>query len=67
MKSGVGKMSEGVVMYGGVVLFNMSGVALGFGVAAQDQERIRELEPTGIVVLRQSDAGEFLRDERLLM
>ena len=34
-KAGLSRMTDGIPQYGGVVVFSMSDIALGFGVAAQ--------------------------------
>ena len=62
-KSGLGRITDGVPQYGGVIVLSMSDVPLGFGVAAQSTEVCKELEPTGNVVLHQGDIGEYLRNE----
>jgi 60S ribosome subunit biogenesis protein NIP7 len=38
----------------------------GFGVTARSTAEGRRLDPTGIVVFRQADCGEYLRDEDTL-
>jgi 60S ribosome subunit biogenesis protein NIP7 len=38
-------------------------VCAGFGLAAQPTEYCKDLDPTGNVVLHQSDVGEYLRVE----
>ncbi len=56
-------MTDGIPQYGGVVVFSMSDIALGFGVAAQPTEYCKDLEPMANVVLHQGDIGEYLRVE----
>lgn len=51
--------AEAVRSYADVVL-------QGFGVTARSTAEARRLDPTGIVVFRQADAGEYLRDEDTL-
>ncbi|KAK9084207.1 hypothetical protein Scep_030678 [Stephania cephalantha] len=63
LKGGVGRITEGVGPGDGVVVFSMSDVALGFGVAAKGTQECRRLDPNGIVVLHQGDVGEYLRME----
>ena len=41
---GLARISEGVPMYGGVIVYNMNNVALGFGVTAKSTEEIRALD-----------------------
>lgn len=62
-KAGIGRMSDGVPQYGGVIVNNMAGTPLGFGVAAQSTEFTQEMNPTAFAILHQADVGEYLRDE----
>lgn len=59
-------MTEGVPQYAGVIVFNMSNVPLGFGIASHATEICRTLPPTSHVVLHQADVGEYLRQEDTL-
>ena len=61
LKSGMARITESVPQYAGVVVYNMSDIPLGFGVAAQSTDACRELEATGNCVLHQADIGEYLR------
>lgn len=63
LKGGVGRMTEVIEAGDGVVVFSMTDVALGFGIAAKGTTECRKLDPNGIVVLRQGDIGEYLRTE----
>lgn len=60
-KSGLARMTENTPQYAGVVVYSMSDIPLGFGVAAQSTEHCQSLDPTGNVVLHQADIGEYLR------
>lgn len=60
-KSGLARITESTPQYAGVVVYNMSDIPLGFGVAAQGTDSCKDLEPTGNVVLHQADIGEYLR------
>lgn len=62
-KSGLGRITENTPKYGGAVVYSMSDVPLGFGVAAQPTEFCKDLDPTAVVVLHQADVGEYLRVE----
>ena len=62
-KSGIGRLTDDIPKYAGVVVYNMSDVPLGFGVAAQSTAFVKELDPTAYVVLHQGDVGEYLRFE----
>ncbi|GAB2242151.1 hypothetical protein Droror1_Dr00018926 [Drosera rotundifolia] len=63
LKGGVGRMTEGIEAGDGVVVFSMTDVALGFGIASKGTTECRKLDPNGIVVLHQVDIGEYLRTE----
>lgn len=41
---GLARISESVPQYGGVIVYNMNNVALGFGVTAKSTEEIRSLD-----------------------
>ena len=62
-KSGLSRITDGVTQYSGVVVYNLSDIPLGFGVAAQPTEYCKDLDPTSNVVLHQADIGEYLRIE----
>ena len=62
-KAGLARITDSTPQYGGVVVFSMADVPLGFGVAAQPTEYCKDLDPTGNVVLHQGDVGEYLRSE----
>ncbi|KAM7277547.1 hypothetical protein ACFE04_004681 [Oxalis oulophora] len=63
LKGGLGRITEGINAGDGVVVFSMSDVPLGFGISAKGTQDCRKLDPNGIVVLHQADAGEYLRME----
>lgn len=60
-KSGLARMTENTPQYAGVVVYNMSDIPLGFGVAAQSTDFCQQLDPSGNVVLHQADIGDYLR------
>jgi 60S ribosome subunit biogenesis protein NIP7 len=60
-KNGLARMTESTPQYAGVVVYSMSDIPLGFGVAAQSTDSCQQLDPTGNVVLHQADIGEYLR------
>lgn len=60
-KSGLARITDATPQYAGVIVYSMSDIPLGFGVAAQSTDRCKDLEPTGNVVLHQADIGEYLR------
>ena len=63
IKAGMGRMTEAIPQYAGVVVLSMANTPLGFGRAAQGTARATDLDPTSIVVLHQADIGEYLREE----
>ena len=63
LKNGMARITEGTPQYAGVIVYSMSEVPLGFGVAAQSTDHCKDLDPTGNVVLHQADIGEYLRVE----
>eukprot|EP00252_Welwitschia_mirabilis_P006860 TRINITY_DN1777_c0_g2_i1.p1 TRINITY_DN1777_c0_g2~~TRINITY_DN1777_c0_g2_i1.p1 ORF type:complete len:185 (-),score=12.67 TRINITY_DN1777_c0_g2_i1:219-773(-) len=63
LKSGLGRITENTTQNEGVVIFSMSDVPLGFGVAAKSTQDCRKLEPNAIVAYHQADIGEYLRME----
>uniref|UniRef100_A0A7N0UP57 PUA domain-containing protein n=1 Tax=Kalanchoe fedtschenkoi TaxID=63787 RepID=A0A7N0UP57_KALFE len=63
LNGGLGRIMEGIAAGDGVVVFSMADVALGFGIAAKSTGDCRKMDPNGIVVLHQADAGEYLRME----
>lgn len=63
-KAGLGRITEGVPQYAGVVVYSLSNVPLGFGVVAHSTALMAALEPTALVVLHQGDIGEYLRNEQ---
>lgn len=65
-KGGVQRMTDNIPQYAGVVVYSVTDAPLGFGIAAQSTERAKELDGTTVVVLHQSDVGEYLREEETL-
>ena len=50
LKSGLGRITENTPANQGVVVYSMSDVPLGFGVAAKSTQDCRKLDPSSIVV-----------------
>ncbi|KVI03751.1 Pseudouridine synthase/archaeosine transglycosylase [Cynara cardunculus var. scolymus] len=63
VKGGLGRITDNINAYDGVVVFSMSDVPLGFGIAAKSTQDCRKMDPNGLVVIRQADTGEFLRNQ----
>ncbi|KAH7676713.1 60S ribosome subunit biogenesis protein NIP7 protein [Dioscorea alata] len=61
LKGGLGRITENTKAGDGVVVFSMSDLPLGFGVAARSAQDCRKAEVKSIVVNHQSDIGEYLR------
>lgn len=66
LKAGLGRVSENTPKYQGVVVFSMSDVPLGFGLAAYSTQEMRRADPTAVVCFNQADTGEYLRNEEIL-
>ncbi|KAJ7550634.1 hypothetical protein O6H91_07G110600 [Diphasiastrum complanatum] len=63
LKSGLGRITDNTPQYQGVVIYSMSDIPLGFGIAAKSTHDCRKLDPNDIVALHQADVGEYLRIE----
>jgi len=63
IKAHIGRMSENIVQYSGVVVFSMNDTPLGFGVTSRSTLQSKDLDPTGIVCFNYADIGEYLRLE----
>ncbi|XP_018328355.1 60S ribosome subunit biogenesis protein NIP7 homolog [Agrilus planipennis] len=66
-KSGLGRISESTEKYQGVVIFSMSDIPLGFGVAAKSTAECKHSDPLAIVCFHQADIGEYIRAEEDLL
>jgi 60S ribosome subunit biogenesis protein NIP7 len=67
LKAHLGRMTENTPKYQGVVIYSMSDVPLGFGVAGFSTAECRKVEPAAIVSFNQADVGEYLRHETELV
>lgn len=63
LKQGLGRITEGTERYDGLIVYSMSDMPLGFGVAGKSTSDCRRADPRDIVCLRQADVGEYLRHE----
>ncbi|KAJ5558993.1 Pseudouridine synthase/archaeosine transglycosylase [Penicillium sp. DV-2018c] len=67
LKAHVARWSaEDAPVNSGVIIMDESDNPLGFGVTARGISEMRRLEPTSVVVHRQADTGEYLREEDTL-
>lgn len=66
IKAGVQRITEDMPQNAGVIVLSMSNAPLGFGLAAQAADRLKDLDGTAMAVLHQSDVGEYLREEEAL-
>uniref|UniRef100_A0A1S4MXP6 60S ribosome subunit biogenesis protein NIP7 homolog n=1 Tax=Pediculus humanus subsp. corporis TaxID=121224 RepID=A0A1S4MXP6_PEDHC len=66
LKSGLGRITENTAKYQGVVVYSMTDVPLGFGVAAKSTAECKLADPITIVCFRQADVGEYIRSEETL-
>ncbi|KAL2607774.1 hypothetical protein R1flu_026347 [Riccia fluitans] len=60
LKSGLARITDNTPQHQGVVVYSMSDIPLGFGLAAKSTADCRKLDPTDIVLLHQSDIGVVL-------
>ncbi|CAH0552879.1 unnamed protein product [Brassicogethes aeneus] len=66
-KSGLGRISENAEKYQGVVVYSMSDLPLGFGVAARSTAECKHADPMSSVCFHQADIGEYIRSEEDLL
>lgn len=66
-KSGLGRISENTEKYNGVLVYSMSDLPLGFGVAAKSTVECKFAEPLSSVCFHQADIGEYIRAEEDLL
>jgi 60S ribosome subunit biogenesis protein NIP7 len=67
LKAHLGRITEDTPEHQGVVIYNMSDIAIGFGVTARSTGEMRDSDPTAILIFHQADIGEYLRDEDNLL
>ena len=63
LKGHLARITENTPINTGVVVFSMTDIPLGFGVCMKTTQQCRDLDPTQVVVINQSDVGEYLRSE----
>ncbi|KAM0672887.1 ribosomal biogenesis protein [Ordospora colligata] len=63
LKSHVFRLSEGIPQNAGVVVYNQNDVPLGFGVTSLSAQAYSAAKGHALVLLRQVDAGLYIRDE----
>lgn len=66
-KSGLGRITENTAQYQGVVVYSMSDLPLGFGVAAKSTADCKHADPMSTICFHQADIGEYIRSEDTLM
>lgn len=66
LRSHVFRISEGVPINAGVFVFNQFDVPLGFGITALTPQKYASAKGHSLVLIRQADSGEYVRNERLL-
>jgi 60S ribosome subunit biogenesis protein NIP7 len=67
LKSGLGRITDDTNKYQGAIVYSMSDLPLGFGVAAKSTAECRHSDPMAIVAFHQADIGEYLRSESNLI
>lgn len=65
-KSGLGRITENTPQYAGTVVYSMSDMPLGFGVAARSTADCKLADPLATVCFHQADIGEYIRSEDTL-
>jgi len=65
-KNGLGRITENTEQYQGVIVYSMSDLPLGFGVAAKATADCRHADPMNIIAFHQADIGEYIRSEDTL-
>merc|ERR1719494_1528633 len=65
-KSGLGRITDNTPKYQGVVVYSMSDLPLGFGVAAKATSECRHADPMHIIAFHQADLGEYIKAEETL-
>jgi 60S ribosome subunit biogenesis protein NIP7 len=66
-KSGLGRISENTEKYQGVLVYSMTDLPLGFGVAARSTAECKHADPLTSVCFHQADIGEYIRSEEDLL
>lgn len=66
-KAGLGRISENTEKYQGVMVYSMSDLPLGFGVAARSTAECKHIDPLAVVCFHQADVGEYIRSEESLL
>ncbi|KAJ5239203.1 60S ribosome subunit biogenesis protein NIP7 [Penicillium chermesinum] len=66
VRAHIGRWSEDCPGSQGIVIYDMNDTPLGFGVTTRSTAEARKLEPTAMVIARQADCGEWLREEDTL-
>lgn len=66
-KAGLGRISENVEKYAGVVIYNMADLPLGFGVASRSTAECKHADPLSVICFHQADIGEYIRSEEDLL
>lgn len=66
LKSHVHRMSDSVPLNSGVFVYNQNDVCLGYGVSAIRPDKYADSKGYQLVVIRQGDTGEYIRNEQLI-
>ncbi|XP_054266793.1 60S ribosome subunit biogenesis protein NIP7 homolog [Macrosteles quadrilineatus] len=65
-KAGLGRITENTQRYDGVIVYSMSDIPLGFGIAGKSTTDCKHADPMAIVCIHQADIGEYIRKEDTL-
>ena len=67
LKSALGRIIENTSQYQGVMVYSMTDIPLGFGVAAKSTQDFRKVDPMATGVFHQASTGEYVRHEETLI
>ena len=59
------KITENTATNSNVVVLSLADIPLGFGVTAKSTDECKDLPPTSLIVINQSDIGEYLRSQEI--
>lgn len=66
-KSGLGRITENIPKYQGVIIYSMNDMPLGFGVTARSTVECKTADPLATICFHQADIGEYIRSEENLL
>ncbi|KRX45611.1 60S ribosome subunit biogenesis protein NIP7 -like protein [Trichinella murrelli] len=64
LKAGVGRITDDVEPNAGIIVYNMTDMPLGFGIASKSTSDIRKSDSSAVAVINIADIGQYVRDEQ---